>query len=202
MMAQEQLRHDPILHRVDHFVRGENGEVEKCDAPKMQTDAQYHKDMIKACKTPRHAGRKKGVNEFNDLSGLCAPNWDPAYRIAMDKDPKVFHRAVGECSERIDVAAGYPNRPKVFVCSAINSHGVPAEPLRAATLASAIPAESADVPVAMAPTARRAHTRPSSARPRRPMSASRVAAARTGTRPTAAHIVAAPRVSEPQQVAA
>jgi len=129
MEPQEQYRHDPILHRVDVFVRGPRGEVE----PSHTAKGEYFQAMRQAALPARRcAGRRKGVGEFAEASALNAPKWDPTHAAALKADHHIFHRQQGEFSEMYNNAKRYPCTPRPFEPKGIHptscAPGFPARP--------------------------------------------------------------------------
>lgn len=106
----EQVLHDPILHKVEVFVRHGRGPIERCNPSRQQ----YH-DALGRAASMKNRGRRKGVSEFEDLVALGAPNWDPAHKEAFEHDCRAFHRQRGEFASYCDIAGKrWPNSPPPF----------------------------------------------------------------------------------------
>mmetsp|Transcript_117571 Transcript_117571/g.191389 ORF Transcript_117571/g.191389 Transcript_117571/m.191389 type:complete len:413 (-) Transcript_117571:90-1328(-) len=109
LKPEEQLRHDPILHKIEVYMRGESGDVKR-----FGTHKGHYTEVLKEAALRRHAGRRKGMSEFEDLCALGAPKWDPGHRAALEQDRHVFYRQHGQCAEFCELAAKYPCQPKPF----------------------------------------------------------------------------------------
>lgn len=159
LAQEEQLRHDPILHRIDVFVRGRNGHVE-ARAAEWNT-REYSEALHRAVEGPKRPARRKGVAEFIDISAPGAAKWDPNHAAALEDNRHAFHRQQGEFSEVYNNAARYPCTPKPFEPGGLHPAGC------ARGFGAVSPASRA---------ASRVSPRPTSSRVRRPQSAGRISA--------------------------
>lgn len=130
---EEHFRHDPILGKVEVFVRGSRGQVEPCHTAK----GEFVEALRQANLAPRRPGRKKGIAEFSDLSAPCAAKWDPSHAAALKQDRHAFYRHQGEFSDMYNNAKSYPSSPSPFepkgmrpVACRPAAFGVPPQPAR------------------------------------------------------------------------
>mmetsp|Transcript_120117 Transcript_120117/g.339926 ORF Transcript_120117/g.339926 Transcript_120117/m.339926 type:complete len:512 (-) Transcript_120117:98-1633(-) len=109
LAPKEQLRHDPILHVVDVFARGDDGAVTARQASGKQDYARAQRAAAVAKR--RYYGRRRGLAEFEQLCSHVGINVDAAHRAALARDRHAFHIQNGECADMVELAACYPNKP-------------------------------------------------------------------------------------------
>lgn len=106
----EQLRFNPILHEVSVFARRENGNVERVSARPPRNEAEYRKIA-----NPQRPGKRKGINEFNELQHPFCQDGHQAYRVALSRGgARAFHKHQGMCALACEGMVKNHGRPKPY----------------------------------------------------------------------------------------
>lgn len=155
-----ELRHDPILHQVEVFVRGIDGDVQLCRPGQKG----YYEVVRKAAAAPLNVRRRKALSEYLDVCNKSRAN--PNHQALLERNKRAFSRQQGPCSEWLVLAQAYPGNPVIFE---------PKTPRDSSPSRSKAP-EPAAVPSPPPPRESRPRPwrqegRPASARVRRPVSA-------------------------------
>eukprot|EP00746_Dinoflagellata_sp_MGD_P070600 gnl/MRDRNA2_/MRDRNA2_28886_c0_seq1.p1 gnl/MRDRNA2_/MRDRNA2_28886_c0~~gnl/MRDRNA2_/MRDRNA2_28886_c0_seq1.p1 ORF type:complete len:308 (+),score=34.12 gnl/MRDRNA2_/MRDRNA2_28886_c0_seq1:46-924(+) len=166
-VSDEQMRFNPILHEINVYARRDNGKIERISARPPRSEAEFREIA-----NPQRPGRRKGINEFNEL---LQPNSKPdhqAYQVALAKGGvRAFHKQRGMCSQACEGIAKNPGRPKPFEHAEMRPRvskpttpraSTPALEQRRPHSAGAAPAKAIQRPMSAAPA--QTSQRPMSAR--------------------------------------
>lgn len=105
----EEVKYNPILHEVNVYIR-KDGQIERAQPSKPE----LREIMQRVEKSPRKAGRQKGLADFHDQ--CCAGRYraNPHHQAAFERNRHAFEKQRGPFSQFVEAAAHMPGNPKCF----------------------------------------------------------------------------------------